>query len=117
MIQHTASASHIFSEAKANDEPEGEPDMKQERAWTEVTTTEHLQHRKADISRCWAKYCLALLQYSKDNAEEAEQSKWRLCSFDYSSVSLYSPIIGVFICPIGDIFLYECTFTKQSHPK
>lgn len=58
-----ASASRIFSEAENKPIPE-EMEREDVEAWKE-----NIMSRKADIGRCWVKYCISLLQYSKEQME------------------------------------------------
>ncbi|XP_072173912.1 KIF-binding protein-like [Diadema setosum] len=56
-----ASATRIFSEAENKPIQESEMDRDDIEAWEE-----NIKSRKADIARCWVKYCISLLQYSKE---------------------------------------------------
>ena len=57
----------MFSEAEENapQEPVSEDDSQEER-----DRKERIPQRKADISRCWSKYCLDLLKTSRDKCVE-----------------------------------------------
>ena len=57
----------MFSEAEesAPQEPVSEDDSQEER-----DRKERIPQRKADISRCWSKYCLDLLKTSRDKCVE-----------------------------------------------
>jgi len=57
----------VFSEAEENapQEPVSEDDSQEER-----DRKERIPQRKADISRCWSKYCLDLLKTSRDKCVE-----------------------------------------------
>lgn len=59
----TACASRVFSGAEETTphEPVSEDDTQEERE-----RKERIPQRKADISRCWSKYCLDLLKTSRD---------------------------------------------------
>ena len=62
-IWYTACASRVFSGAEETTphEPVSEDDSQEERE-----RKERIPQRKADISRCWSKYCLDLLKTSRD---------------------------------------------------
>ena len=62
-ISYTACASRVFSGAEETTphEPVSEDDSQEERE-----RKERIPQRKADISRCWSKYCLDLLKTSRD---------------------------------------------------
>ncbi len=57
--------------------------------------TERLQNTEADISRCWTKYCIALLSASRDRqveetAEEDRESRARSNQFRFDSLEVAS---------------------------
>ncbi|XP_030828534.1 KIF1-binding protein homolog isoform X1 [Strongylocentrotus purpuratus] len=56
-----ASATRIFSEAENKPIPE---DMERD---DRDARQENITSRKADINRCWIKYCISLLQFSKEH--------------------------------------------------
>lgn len=62
-ISYTACASRVFSGAEETTphEPLSEDDSQEERE-----RKERIPQRKADISRCWSKYCIDLLKTSRD---------------------------------------------------
>ena len=62
-----ACASYVFSgvEESSAQETVSEDDSQEERE-----RKERIPQRKADISRCWSKYCLDLLKSSRDKCVE-----------------------------------------------
>ena len=65
--RHCLAASSCMFEQHLNDSSAG--DMESD---PEGLLAEKMQQVKADISRCWIKYCLALLSASKDKQEQEE---------------------------------------------
>ncbi|XP_002737383.1 KIF-binding protein-like [Saccoglossus kowalevskii] len=63
-----ASASHIFSEALETYVQKDPSEI------SENEEDDPVQYRKADIARCWTKYCILLLQTSKDKLQSEEIS-------------------------------------------
>jgi len=63
LLFFTACSSHVFSGAEetAPVEAVSEDDSQEER-----DRKERIPQRKADISRCWSKYCIDVLRASRD---------------------------------------------------
>lgn len=98
---NTACSSRVFSEAEetATVEAVSEDDSQEERE-----RKERIPQRKADISRCWSKYCLDVLRTSRDrcvqeltsadqNDEEQKTEKgWESCFYyinlEFNSLNL-----------------------------
>ena len=66
-----ACASCVFSQAEAADvfEPVTEEDGEEERQ-----RKERIPQRKADIARCWSKYCIDLLKLSQEKCVQDMKS-------------------------------------------
>lgn len=111
MLFYTACSSRVFSGAEENAPVEtvSEDDSQEERE-----RKEKIPQRKADISRCWSKYCMDVLRASRDKCVQELMSTEQS---DEDQDTEKGQRITFFITPVNDSNIqYKSCKISLPHP-